>query len=162
MAGKVILDERNEALRMKIIWFGERVAKSVKTGMGTRLRLAAMLLRDRVVINISRPVTKIKGSAGERDVRGRFLKTRVDRGSRSKPGGYPKADTTRLMKDIFWEVQRTEKKVIARVGTTLDYGLILETRMKRKMLVASLHEMRGVLSQLIGTEIGVLPGEKGS
>ena len=70
----------------------------------------------------------------------------MDPGSRSKPGEFPKADTTRLMKDIFW---RMESKTSAIVGTTLDYGLFLETRMDRSFLRRTYREQLPVIRKIL-------------
>lgn len=130
------LQRRQARFGQRIEWFGERVAQNIRIGMQARVGLAAQLVRDKVVINISRPVTKVRGGDG---------RIRVDPTSRSRPGEYPKADTTRLMKDIFW--QRDGMGAI--VGTTLDYGLILETRMNRSFLRRTYTEMIPVIRQIL-------------
>jgi hypothetical protein len=114
------------------IWFGEQVKMGLKKGMRTRVRTAAMLLRDRVVVNISKPVRKLSSE--------RTGRTIVDPASRSKSGQFPRADTTRLMKDVFWQ-EEMSKEPMAIVGTTLNYGLILETRMNRSFLRRTLLEV---------------------
>ena len=119
----------------KVEWFGDRVLQNIRIGMTARLRLAAQLVRDRVVINISRPVTKTKGVRS-----GRIVSS-----NRSRPGEFPKADTTRLMKDIFFEVSGHE----ARVGTTLDYGLVLETSMNRSFLRRSFIQMQPTITRVL-------------
>src|SRR5690606_34039100 len=104
----------------RIIWYGKELETKLNVSAQRRLTLATQLLRDRVVINLSRPVRRIKGARG---------RTRVDPASRSKPGAFPRAETTRLMKDIFARVDPLPAGGYSgRVGTTLDYGLILETR----------------------------------
>lgn len=146
------LARRKERVRTRIEWFGEKVKNGIKVGMTARLRIAGQLLRDMVVVNISRPVRKYRSKRTGRIV--------VDRFSRSRPGEYPKADTTRLMKDIYYEMRGKEN---VRVGTTLDYGLILETRMKRSFLRRTLNENRSALGMILvrGTGNTVkFPGEK--
>jgi hypothetical protein len=133
MAGRV------SRSNVTIQWFGDQVQRNITVGMRSRTRLAAQLLRDRVVVNISRPVTKIKSKSG---------RTRVDPASRSKPGEFPKADTTRLMKDIYWE---SRGDLVAIVGTTLDYGLWLETRMDRSFLRRTLREQQNMIRRILVT-----------
>lgn len=123
----------------RVQWFDQQVAQGLTLTVRARVTLAVQLLRDKVVINISDPVSKYRA-------RGR---TRVDPNSRSKPGEFPKADTTRLMKDIFWRVDDRGKEIVGIVGTTLDYGLILETKMQRSFLVRTLNEMRGQLTHIL-------------
>ena len=108
--------------------------------MRQRLQLAGQLLRDRVVINISRPVTKT------RRVGGRGGGSRIVVTNRSRPGEFPKADMTRLMKDVFFRFEDEETVV---VGVSLDYGLILETRMDRSFLVRTLNELRPAIIRIL-------------
>lgn len=151
-------------IRMRLEWFGKRVVQNVNIGMGARVRLAAQLLRDATVVNLSRPVIKeVVRNTKDRKTRSR---TRVVPSSRSKPGEFPRADTTRLMKDIFFLVARGPHENRAIVGTNLDYGLILETRKNRSFLRRTLFEMRFVTAQLLGTGKGggvthFLPGQDG-
>ena len=140
---------RQSKFATRLNWFDKQVATNIKIGMQGRLKLAGQMLRDKVVINISRPVTKVKSNRTGRTV--------VVPSSRSKPGEFPKADTTRLMKDIFWEM-RGPTSVI--VGTTLDYGLILETRRNRSFLKRTHDEMLPVLRRVITSNRGgKLPGQ---
>jgi hypothetical protein len=76
-------------------WFINNVVSKTQLSMKSRVALATNLLRDRVVKNISRPVTKGVGPKGGKVVT-----------NRSKPGEFPKAETTRLMKDIFADVRK--------------------------------------------------------
>jgi hypothetical protein len=140
---------RTAASDVTINWFDRQVRRNISIGMTARLKLAAQLVRDRTVINISRPVTKLKGTNG------RIV---VDPASRSKPGEFPKADTTRLMKDIFWQMNSANS---AMVGTTLDYGLFLETRMNRSFLRRTLNEMLPTVRRMLTTDAGRrLPGQE--
>ena len=106
--------------------------------------LAAQLLRDRIVVNISIPVGK--------EVRnGRTVVT-----ERSKPDEFPRVETARLMRDIGWDmIGHTE----AAVYTTLDYGLYLEMRMNRSFLRRTHNEQLPMLRKILlsGPK---LPGQK--
>lgn len=128
---------RTERYNKRLQWFGDQIQRGVKIGMRTRVRVAGQLVRDKVVINLSFPVKKAKS--------GRTGRVIVIPGSRSKPGEFPRADTTRLMKDIFYDVTEAGQQITAVVGTTLNYGLFLETRMNRSFLLRTLNE---VLPQL--------------
>ena len=112
------------------------------------MRLATEFVKNKVVKNISRPVTKIvvKSPQG-RNAKGQFTKgqsyTRVT--NRSKKGEFPKADTTQLMKTIFSTYQEFGPMSFAGyVGTPLDYGLRLEISpsLDRSFLVRTLNEER--------------------
>jgi hypothetical protein len=133
----------------RIIWLGEQVERGMQMTMRARVRLAAQLVRDKVVINLSTPVRKIPGRQGRNATTGRFTRrrTKVDPASRSRPGEFPRADTTRLMKDIFYEVREGGMQAI--VGTTLDYGLILETVMNRSFLRRTLDELQPAITRLL-------------
>jgi len=107
--------------------------------MKQRVKLATHLLQDKVVRNISRPVTKTTGPRGGRRIT-----------DRSKAGEFPKADTTQLMKSIFSEVRETGPGYFdGFVGTTLDYGAILEVRMNRSFLVKTLNEELGKVRRIL-------------
>jgi hypothetical protein len=86
--------------------------------MHLRVTVATLYMRDRIVRNISVPVTKVDGVVMDR----------------SRPGQFPKADTTHLMKTIFHHVRSHRTGVDGFVGTPLDYGLVLETKMNRSFL----------------------------
>lgn len=117
-------------------WYGMDLSARVDLDVTKKLHLAAMMLRDRVVVNLSTPVRKYQNA------RGRIV---VDPTSRSRIGQFPRADTTRLMKDIFFHVDEGRQRAI--VGTTLDYGLELEIG-GRSFLRRTLDEMRPALQRM--------------
>lgn len=127
-----------EARNVRMEWFANEVAGKVELTMEQRVRLATAHVMTKVVRNISRPVTVGRGPRG-----GRVVK------NRSKPGQFPKADTTQLMKSIFSGVYNEGKQTIGYVGTPLDYGLILETRMNRSFLKRTLDEERSRVIKLL-------------
>lgn len=118
---------RAEQVAANLQWYTDNVVSQVEMTLRQRVALAAEFLRSKIVTNISRPVTKLPGGKAT---------------DRSKPGEFPKADTTQLMKTIFWEVSpEQDPEIWAIVGTPLDYGLILEvsstlnrTYLKRTLL----------------------------
>lgn len=122
---------RTKSSDMQIKWFGEQVKKDVRIGMRARVGWAAQTLRDRVVVNINDPVRRFTGPRSGR--------VQVDPTSRSKKGEFPKADTTRLRTDIFWQrtIGDTPEAI---VGTTLDYGLRLELHMNRSFLRRTMND----------------------
>lgn len=144
-------DRRIARFNTRIDWYGDHVLHNINLGLEQRLKIVGQLLRDRVVINISIPVVKTKSK-----ITGRIVVT-----ERSLPGEFPRADTTRLTKDIFWEYHDEDMSVV--VGTTLDYGLWLETRMHRSFLRRTLLELSEQIGVIIGTEgggpAGPLPGQ---
>lgn len=131
---------REARFTARILWFGDQVNRGIKLSMRQRIQLAVQLLRDKVVINLSKPVHKYVGPSG---------RTRVDPNSRSKRGEFPRADTTRLMKDIFSRVDERGSEIVGSVATTLDYGLILETKRDRSFLVRTLNEISGPLTRIL-------------
>ena len=123
----------------RIEWFIENVSNKMAMTLRKRMNMATQYLKDKVVRNISTPVIKSIGPRGGRVVTGR-----------SKPGEYPHAETTQLLKTVFREVRVISPGVIeGYVGTPLSYGLILETRMDRSFLVRTLNEELGTLRQLL-------------
>ena len=129
---------RQTRAQARLDWFGDNVATDIRRTMSSRIKLASQLTRDKTVANISLPVTKSKGPRGKTVVTGR-----------SSRGEFPRADTTRLMKDVFWEVVEEPGGIRGRIGTTLDYGLILETSLGRSFLVRTINEQRAILQRML-------------
>jgi len=132
--------ETNDAV-IEIQWQTAQVQDSLGQDMQRRLLVAAALVQSAVVKNISDPVTKGTGPRGGQVIM-----------NRSVEGEYPKADTTNLMKQIIHGVDKNERgEVVGFVGTTVHYGLILETRMGRLMLASTLaekaSEVRAILTK---------------
>jgi hypothetical protein len=120
----------------KFEWYIRNVSGKIEMTMKQRVTLATEALKKAVVRNISVPVVKGK-SGGGRGAGGRFLKQRVVVLERSKPGEFPRADTTQLMKNIFGIVEQNRMgQWCGYVGTTLVYGAILEmsTKLDRSYL----------------------------
>ena len=94
-----------------------------------RLDMIAQLLRDKIVANVSLPVER----SGRRVI------------VRSLVGEFPRAETTRLMRDIFWD----RSAILTRtVGTSLDYGLWLELK-GRSFLRRTLNEEQPFITGLV-------------
>ena len=149
----------------RLEWFGNRVRNNVRIGMVARLKATGQLLRDAIVINISIPVEfyfRIWKTTDPDTGRQRTVRQKVVT-KRSKKGEYPRADTTRLMKDIFWEIH--EEHSLVRVGTTLDYGLWLETTVPlqrsfiRRTLFERISQLGVILASPGGGPAGRLPGQ---
>jgi hypothetical protein len=141
---------REQRFSARVTWLGDRLLQGLQLTMQQRVRVAAQLLRDKIVINLAQPVRKYK-------VGGRTV---VDPASRSKPGEFPRADTTRLMKDIFYEMRSAGAIITAIVGTSLMYGVRLELEMDRSFLRRTLYEfeptIRMILTQGVsGAEFGM-------
>lgn len=149
----------------RLVWFGNRVRNNVNIGMVARLKATGQLLRDAIVVNISIPVEfyTVKRKVWNEE-KGKWVSKNIKIVTqRSRPGEYPRADTTRLMKDIFWELR--ERENLVRVGTTLDYGLRLETTTSlrrgyiRRTLFERLGELGVILASPGGGPAGRLPGQ---
>jgi len=118
--------------------FVEEVSKRVNMTLRQRVTTVAAFLQGQVVKGISVPVTK--------EVVGR--RTRVT--ERSKPGEYPRADTTQLMKSIFWDVTEDVPGVIlGHVGTPVWYSLPLELMMERQFMTRALEENYGNVVRML-------------
>lgn len=130
---------REQRFAVRLIWLGQQFEQGFNMTIQARLRLAAQLVRDKTVINLGVPVRKYRSPRTGRTV--------VDPASRSDEGEFPRADTTRLMKDIYYEMDTRGMRAI--VGTTLDYGLLLETVMNRPFLVRTLNEMQGAVRNIL-------------
>ena len=132
----------------KIKWHGPQVQKNIRKGMGIRIKLAAEAVKNQTKRNIRRPVTKIKGPRSGR--------VQTVPSSRSKRGEFPKQESTRLWKDVYSEMRGPLEGIIS---TTLDYGLVLETRMDRSFLRRTLNEMRPTINKILSSGPR-LPGQE--
>lgn len=133
----------------RIEFFLTEVLGKVKLSTERRVKVATQYVQSKVITNISRPVTKRKGGRQGRDEDGRFKRKTIRVYDRSKPGEFPKADTTQLMKTIFSGVETDDYGVYGYVGTPLDYGLILETRMDRSFLMRTLLEEQSIVQRIL-------------
>jgi len=119
---------------VQIEWFINEVVAKINMTMTQRVSIATHMVASRVVKNISTAV----GRSGT----GKVVQ-------RSKPGEYPRAETTQLMKTIFTDFGKEGDSPVGFVGTPLDYGLILETRMNRSFLIRTLRESYGDVSRIL-------------
>ncbi len=125
-------------------WRLDNVIGKVNLTMRQRVTMATGYLLSKVVKNISVPVVRGKGPKSGRNVV-------VER---SKPGEFPRAETARLMRDIFTDVVETQPGTIdGYCGTTLKYGLILETKLNRGFLVRTLREEQDVISRMLAEPV---------
>ena len=133
----------------QIEWFIDEVSDVINKTMKQRVRLATELVRSKVVINISRPVTKITSQSG------RVIRVI----NRSVKGEFPKAETTQLMKTIFGDVVDMGNGITdGYIGTPLDYGFRLETSraLDRSFLKRTFYEERSkVIKILTGPITGI-------
>ena len=144
---------RSGSSNISIDWEGAKVVTHIQNGMTARTRWVAQYLVKKVEKNISVPVVKV---GAIRDARGRFRRRKVDPNSRSKPGEFPRRDTGRLRKDIFWKMVGPDE---AQIGTTLDYGLILELYRDRSFLRRTMDEERNVVRRVMLKGPPKLPGQ---
>lgn len=123
---------------ISIEWFGKQVEQRVSFTMLQRMQVVVRLLRNQTILNISRPVTK------------RITDNKVIVTDRSKPGEFPKADRTLLMSTLITNVKVIRKNVIeGMVGTPLDYGVWLETKLDRRFLTRTLNENLGSVRTIL-------------
>jgi hypothetical protein len=135
------------ANKVEFQWFGPQVQRGISRGMAGRVKRAASYLRRRVVKNISIPVVRFQTSMPG----GTFTWV-----IRSKPGEFPRTDTARLRRDIFWEMIGPHE---AAVGTTIDYGAILEFSMRRSFLRRTLREEQKWIMHILVHGPPKLPGQ---
>jgi hypothetical protein len=148
-------------------WFINEACQQVNLTLKKRMRVAVAYLQSKIVVNISRPVTKTVTSRKEKTTNPETGRTRtktvyrVAISDRSKPGEFPKADTTLLMKTIFNEVVEPQTGIIdGYVGTPLEYGLQLELYKDRSFLRRTFNEelpkITAVLTGPIGDPVGLV------
>ena len=124
-------------------WFIDEVSDKVAMSLKQRVRLATQFLKDKVIRNIGVPVVRAQG----RNRLGQFTRKRVR--VRSRPGEFPRADTTQLMKSIFDDYTNDDQQHLGHVGTPLDYGLILETKRDRSFLKRTLDEEQSTITRIL-------------
>lgn len=123
---------------MEIESFVDEVSRRIDMTLKQRMHVAVAFLQDRIVKNISVPVTKVV--IGNR--------TRVT--ERSKPGEFPRADTMQLYKSIFWDVREDSPgRIQGFVGTPVWYSVPLELMMQRRFLTRTLDEERQSITRIL-------------
>ena len=127
---------------IRIDWFADDVLAEIQANMEVRVGVATELLKSQTIKNISKPVTKTIGPLGGRVVT-----------DRSEPGEFPRADTGLLMKSILSDVRQVGGDWQGVIGTTLDYGVILEVRMGRSFLRRTLNEEAPRLRRILAGPI---------
>ena len=151
--------DRAVQVEIRTQWFIKEVSETVQLTCKQRVRLATEFVKNKIIRNISRPVTKtvVRGKQG-RDAQGKFTarKSRTVVSDRSKPGEFPRADTTQLLKTIFSAYEEPGIGNYAGfVGTPLDYGLRLEVveQLDRSFLVRTLNEERSNVMAILSGPI---------
>ena len=140
MAARARRGQSGQRADVRLQWFINDVLNKVNLPLKQRTMLATEVLRRTVVQNISRPVMKAKSKQT-----GRIVIT-----DRSKPGEFPKADTTLLMKTIFGETRNVSEGVYdGYVGTPIDYGLRLELHMDRSFLRRTFNDMLPTITRIL-------------
>lgn len=121
----------------EIEWHTADLSRRARREMKKRMVKATDHLRRQTVKNISVPITIRTGVRG-----GTLIE-------RSRPGEFPRAETRRLMRSIFSDVFVRGKNVYGIVGTTLDYGAILELKMDRSYLRRTMREENSVVRSIM-------------
>ena len=132
--------DRAGRVEARLEWFGDQVQRRMDLSFEQRVHITTEFLKNNIVRNISIPVMKETGVRS-----GRMVVT-----ERSKPGEFPRADTTQLMKTIFADGPNREgSRIVGHVGTPLDYGAILELFRDRSFLVRTLNEQRDRITKML-------------
>lgn len=121
-----------------VVWRGPQVIAQLNDVMDYRMKTAMRRLHQKTYQAISISVVW--------DLYGNVIE-------RSKPGEYPRMETQKLRKTLFWEVDHPKEGITDGImGTPLDYGLFLETRKqkgKRHYLTKSLWEQLDNIKQTL-------------
>ncbi len=122
---------------VRIEWFGKSVIRTIESEMTRRIGRVIVIVQRAVVTNISIPVHILIGPRGGRIV------------FRSKPGEFPRADTTDLMRSIFTH----QSRMTGYIATPQIYGKYLEKDLDRSFLVRTLHEERPTIRRILTARI---------
>lgn len=132
--------------RVKVVWFGDRVARGLGTEFIRRLKIVGSMLERSAKKDLSIPGRSVGPSS---------------------PGEFPHAQTGDLRKSIFNEVQERRKVVI--LGTTMRHGLYLEVGTKhmdsRPFLRMTVANNRREIIRILTAKMKFIPGvpkKKGS
>lgn len=142
MAARERRAEAVNASSVRFQWFIKEVCQKIDLTMEQRLRLITASVLSQVVRNISTPVVVGRGPRGGRVVTGR-----------SRAGEFPRAETSNLLRGIFSDVQFVNGAWEGYIGTSTEYGLILETKMERSFLVRTLNESGMEVQQMLTESI---------
>lgn len=159
-ANRAILGAAKRAARgaridARFRWYGDQIEKGIKVEFATRLRDCGQLLQDRIIAHISVPIRYTVGPRGGITVT-----------ERSKPGEPPRTQAPlrqmglgNLVNSIFYSLLGP---TWLRVGTTLDYGLFLETGTSqmepRPYILRTVNDQYPQLRRILGAQILILPG----
>jgi hypothetical protein len=127
------------------------VQKQVIAGMVKRFKVLGEHLKNRHIMELSVPVVKARKKRRRTTSRGTkgSSYTYAEPDSRSKPGEYPRAETGELRRNTFSEVSLEIGFIKLEVGTSKKYGEMLETKMDRKglraTLISSMPDIRKIL-----------------
>ena len=122
-----------------IEWYIKEVSNKITMTLEQRMRIAVEYLRSKTVKNISIPVVMGVGPLGGKVVI-----------ERSKPGEYPRAETTMLMKTLFGEVvKNVNGSISGYVGTPMHYAIPLELELDRSFLLRTFVEEKSRITRLL-------------
>ena len=126
--------------RAEVEWFIDQFNRRTDVTLKQRMHVAVAFLQDAIVRNISVPVMKVVSPRT-----GRTVVT-----ERSRPGEFPRTDTTTLRKSIFWDVvDHGGGRITGHVGTPVWYALPLELEMDRRFLTRTMEENHSNLVRIL-------------
>lgn len=119
-------------------WFTNQIISKIRIEMGKRGEIAARWLKNKIIMNIAKPVGTITGKSGKLVVT-----------QRSLPGEYPRAETTQLMQSIFYEKSEDATEIGYFIGSTADYAMILELHLNRSFLMRTIKEQMPKVTRIM-------------
>ena len=123
----------------RVEWHGKDFEAHITRELSRRVKRAVAHVQTKTQKNISRPF-RTGGSQT------RYQPKRA--GTASVAGEFPRADLGRLRQNVFMQMTG---KLTGMVGTPLEYGLILETKLDRSFLERTLNEELGTIKKIITT-----------
>jgi len=151
------------AQSVEIEWFIDEVCDKVNLTLKQRVKLAVELVHSKITSNVSIPVVrqvytrheKPLNSDGTVNLAGKAKKVSRSRViERSKPGEFPRADLTQLMKSLFSGVDEPVRGFYdGFIGTPLDYAVVLELQMNRSFLLRTFNEERSKVMRILSGPI---------
>ena len=110
------------AKRVHMIWYGRKIRVQIERELGRRLDTTGRYLKRKTQLNISRPVateTRTRRRSTSRGAAGSSYRRAIP-SSRSKSGEFPKKETGRLLRSIFYKLSR--RYLLLMLATSEKHG----------------------------------------
>lgn len=135
-------------MTQNIFWHGDKFMRDLRAEQVKRVTRAAIVVERQMKRNLSVSGTGV--------IQGGIVVPAIKRTKKtvygafpSKPGESPHKQTGRLRASVTYEVDAFQRDPVARVGTNVVYGFILEAFRNRPWLVKSFNQVRDQVRSIL-------------